>query len=155
MKQSITVLFCSISLLFGSQLPSFAQSNSCRNAVINVRTTIQNRRNIVVNFEVRDVRERWRAFPSGRLAHLVVKLGGYPFHPRQFEWADDILNSPQMLNSLSHQIISNCGDVSAVTYAKYRTGLSRTFGIVNGSVRQFQCIDPGNVLRWGQHMCSV
>ncbi|WP_008312285.1 hypothetical protein [Leptolyngbya sp. PCC 6406] len=73
--------------------------------------------------------------------------------------ADSVMVSPQFLKALSAELIQTCNGLSSVTFNRDHTGWTEVFGLVNGEVRQFDCVgddynwvDP---LPWGQMICGL
>ncbi len=66
--------------------------------------------------------------------------------------------STQMLTAMSNQLIDGCNNIAAVTYAKNHSGYRRTFGLIQGTVQEFDYITPGPgqtlKLRWGVDMMT-
>lgn len=68
--------------------------------------------------------------------------------------AENMMFSPQLLTSISRDIITGCAGIGVVTFNVDQTDWSQEYGLVNGRVQAFQCVDPGpEVLEWGTTAC--
>jgi hypothetical protein len=127
-------------------------TNSCETAVENVKARIQNNNYMTVEFKGRKIPREWQAgAPAGRPVRLIIILGGVTEGSGQI--VDNIMASTQMLTAMSNQLIEDCDNIAAVTYAKNNTGGARTFGLIQGRVQEFEYITPEPrqpfQLRWG------
>jgi hypothetical protein len=141
--------------------PSQAQSltqgvkqskNSCDTAVENVKARIQNNNYLTVEFKGKQIPSYWQeGAPAGRRSQLIIILGD----PREGtgKLVENIMTSTQMLTAMSNQLIEGCNNIAVVTYAQKASGNIRTFGLIQGTVQEFEYISPGpgqNLkLRWG------
>jgi hypothetical protein len=122
-------------------------SNACHQSLFQARNNIINTQNAflyglkVENNSLSPVR--------GKPNELVLVVGG----PGE----DTLLSSGELMQTLSEQLIQNCGTVSSVRIASNNSGWHHVFGLINGRVQIFDCIDagPGNTLRWGQYFCGL
>ena len=133
------------------------QSNSCNASLSDLRRRIQaDGRNINIEFEVREISQPWSFnSPSSRPYDLRVALGSL----RRREPATfDIMESDQMLNSITANVIRGCSDVAVVSYGILGTGYIKNFGLVNGRVQRFQCVEMGGRStprpQWGWQYCG-
>ncbi|MGL4498246.1 MAG: hypothetical protein ACRCU2_04210 [Planktothrix sp.] len=134
--------------------PAFSQADACDRAINNISTTLQENGNVDMELKVRNNIEN---APPGRPARLVVLLGSRASRG-QSPRISNILNSPQLLISLTRNVINNCDRVSSVDYGQNYTDFGRTFGLVDGEIREFECFSPEQLinrprLRWGQKVC--
>jgi hypothetical protein len=122
-------------------------SNACHQSLSQTKNNLNNVRNAflygikVENNPLSPVR--------GKPNELVLILGG----PGE----DTILSSGELMQTISEQLIENCGTVSSVKIASNNSGWHHVLGLINGRVQTFDCIDagPGNQLRWGQYFCGL
>lgn len=80
---------------------------------------------------------------------LTVMLGG--------EGQATVLSSPQFMRNISDRLIQNCGSVSAVRFTSNNSGWHDVYGLINGMVTGFTCvdIDPAREPRWGEYYCGI
>lgn len=89
----------------------------------------------------------YRAFPSDRPLELSITITG--------EDANAVMNSPQLLTTISRAFIAGCRPVGLVTFGVEYSGWINSFGVVNGSVAPFQCVDLGEQEPvWGYQYCD-
>lgn len=89
-----------------------------------------------------------QSFPSDRPNAYVITLDG--------QSASQMMTSPQLMQSISTNLISNCSTVSLVAFGKAQTDWAVHFGLVdNNEIEQFQCVnEPAqNQLPWGYKRC--
>jgi hypothetical protein len=68
---------------------------------------------------------------------------------------DSVLLSDGFLLNLSTEIINNCQMVSMVAFQADQTDWFRVYGLVRGSVREFECYNPGTGSPgWGYQFCG-
>ncbi len=135
----------------------FRRGPDCEQAITTITTTLQRNSNVNIEFGVYN---HPRNAPPDRPLGLVVWLGS-PNSRGEAQQILNILNSPELLLSLSRNVINSCGQASTVTYGIDSTDHGRTIGLVNGQIREFQCVsvppgvDPMNTPapRWGQVYC--
>lgn len=143
-------------VVLGSLLaqPAFSQADACDRAINHITTTLQENGSIDIELKVSDNTEN---APSGRPVTLMVGMGSRTSSREQGQRIINILNSPQLLISLTRNIVNNCNRVSAVEYALRYSDYIRTFGLVDGEIKVFECINSrrGNPVnpRWGQQIC--
>lgn len=122
-------------------------SNACHQSLSQAKNNINNVRNAflygikVENNPLSPVR--------GKPNELVLVVGG----PGE----DTILSSGELMQTISEQLIQNCGTISSVKIGSNNSGWHHVFGLINGRVQIFDCIEagPGNPLRWGQYYCGL
>lgn len=133
--------------------PSVKQSDTpCNRALENVRSRIQNDRHLSVEWQTEEIPSYWQeSAPAGRPYRLTIILGKP--RERSYQLVRDILASTQMLTAMTNQLIDACDDVSLVTYGLWGSGELRTFGLINGTVREFEYVGNSDSeptqLRWG------
>jgi hypothetical protein len=122
---------------------------SCETAIADGTSRIEKGREITVTTDITDRGEIYPNHPSGRSLFVRIVLDGNA--------ADSVMLSPVLQKAISSEIISSCGSVGAVTFGRYRTDWSSTFGLMpNGTIKQFECVDPDpdrDKLSWGQQVC--
>lgn len=130
-------------------------NNSCDTAIENVKARIQNNNYLTVDFQGKQIPSYWQeGAPAERRSQLIILLG----NPREGtgNFVENIMASTQMLTAMSNQLIEGCNNIAVVTYAKKGSGYIRTFGLIQGTVQEFEYITPGRgqvlKLRWGIDM---
>lgn len=80
---------------------------------------------------------------------LTFQLGG--------QGQESVLSSPQFMRNMGDRLIQSCGSVSAVRYASNASGWHDIYGLINGQVRGFTCVDLdlARDLRWGEYYCGL
>lgn len=108
---------------------------------------VGNRRLTIVNSGFDNVTDQYRSYPRGRAWGFGFVLDG--------DATVDVMTSPRFLTSVSTTIIEGCNAVGVVTFTAAESDWSDSYGLVNGQVRPFECIDPGREDRpaWGFHVC--
>ncbi|MCT7981703.1 hypothetical protein NG796_00190 [Laspinema sp. A4] len=122
-------------------------SNACHQSLSEVKNTLNNVPNTFIS---RIILENNALSPlATRPNELVVLVGG----PGQ----RTILSSVEFMQNISDQLIQNCETVSAVKLASNNSGWHHVFGLINGRVQTFECIDsgPGVQLKWGEYFCTL
>lgn len=135
----------------------FRQGRNCESAINTIITTLQENNNINIEFNVNNSIENP---PTGRPLGLIVWLES-PTSREEAQQIVNIFNSPALLISLSRNVINGCRQASTVTYGIKSPPRGRTIGLVNGQVREFECVslppevNPRNAPtpRWGQVYC--
>lgn len=64
-----------------------------------------------------------------------------------------------MMQEVSQNIISDCSNIGAVSFGIWGTDSFEVYGIIDGQVRQFGCVEfcgspPGERIDWGLQGCS-
>ncbi|MGL4497626.1 MAG: hypothetical protein ACRCU2_01070 [Planktothrix sp.] len=143
-------------VVFGSVFaqPVFSQTAACDRAINHISTTLQENGNIDMEFRVRNNPE---TAPPDRPAGLQVLLGSRTSSQEQRQRIRNIINSPQLLISLTRNVINNCDQVSTVDYGLRNTDFGKTFGLIDGEIKEFECIYSigrnTSRPRWGQVIC--
>ena len=147
-----TAMFSSLTmaLTINVQPSSSSPSYLCQDAIQSVRSQIQTGRNLEVLPTIkRNVSTGYTDAPTGRPDEYVIPLRGAE--------SLNILSSPQMMTTLARQIISQCANVSLVTFGIANSGNIVSLGLMpDGGILIFNCIEPGRGLRprWGQIVCT-
>jgi hypothetical protein len=133
-----------------SQVRSEPKGQTCEAAIANGRQRITAGRSItIVNSKILDDSQTYPDHPDGRPNIVQIILDG--------KAANSVMESPVLKKAIASEIISSCGSVGAVTFGRYRTDWSSTFGLMsNGTIKQFECVDPDperDKLSWGQLVC--
>lgn len=70
---------------------------------------------------------------------------------------ESVLSSPQFMRNMGDRLIQRCGTVSAVRYASNASGWYDVYGLINGQVTGFTCVDMDSSrrLRWGEYYCGL
>ncbi len=122
-------------------------SNACHQNLSQTTNNINNIRNAFLSEIV--VRNNSLSPVQGRPNELVLVVGG----TRQ----DVILSSGDFMQNISESLIQNCETVSSIKTASNNSGWHHVFGLINGRVQAFECVDaaPGVKLKWGQYFCTL
>lgn len=122
-------------------------SNACHQSLSQVKNPINNVTNTFVSQLI--VENNSLSPLTTRPNELVLVLGG----PGQ----GTILSSGELMQNISEQLIQNCETLSSIKIASNNSGWHHVFGLINGRVQTFECIDagPGNQLRWGEYFCGL
>lgn len=75
----------------------------------------------------------------------------------------DVWKAEKVMIEITQQIIDNCDGAAAVTFARWGSGESYTFGLFpDGSIKLFTCVEsrarsrpPAPSLTWGQSECNL
>jgi hypothetical protein len=134
--------------------PAFSQVDACDHAINNISTTLQE--NGIIDIELR-TRNNMENPPPGRPTMLIVSMGFRNVSTGQQQRISNFLNSPQLLLSLTRNIINNCNQANAVTYVQNHLQIEKTIGLVDGQIKFFDCVRHTGRdsirLRWGQQLC--
>lgn len=131
-----------------SQVNSESGEERCRTALTAATNTLEKGRNVQVStIRVRSLSEEYSDFPTDQPYGIYIGMEG--------QATADILNSPQLMTSISSQLIAECDSVSLVKFAMHQTDWNIVFGLIGESVASFECIDPspGLVMQWGKTTC--
>lgn len=132
------------------------QSNSCNASLSDLRRRIRaDGRSVDIEIDVREISRPWSLnSPSGRPYELRVVVGSLR---RRQPAAFDVMESDQMLISIASNVIRNCNNVAVISYGLYSSDYVKSFGLVNGRVRPFQCLQNRDRStpppRWGWQYC--
>lgn len=131
-----------------SQLTNSSPDSSCNAAIQSAKRQLEPLPPSQIRADQMDVATLNQSPPSNRPNAYVLTLSG--------ESASDVMNSPQLMRSISADLIENCATVSLVAFGKAQTDWSIHFGLVgNTQIEQFQCIHKPtqNRLPWGYQRC--
>jgi hypothetical protein len=149
----ITIGLISTNLLF-STLPTQAQSSKqtskCEATIQSVKHKITKGRKVKVPTIFRsDIPDYYQNIPKNRAFRYSFGLRGAE--------TENVLNSTQLLSSLSRDIFNNCHNISQVIFGIHETDAVMIFGLMPGNkVSLFdKCLDPGSFkkLPWGYDVC--
>jgi hypothetical protein len=121
---------------------------------------IQLGRRINLDVERIDLSTWATGYPAERPLGLIFAMGGYGRGISADTEA--ILSSPVMMEAIATRIIEQCPSISYVAFAANNSGWRVPFGVINGSVEGFRCMDePNHRIRarqsaqWGFYDCSI
>ncbi|MCT7987163.1 SH3 domain-containing protein [Laspinema olomoucense] len=122
-------------------------SNTCHQSLSQVKNTLNNVPNTLVSGII--IENNSLSPLTTRPNELVLMVSG----PGQ----RTILSSGELMQNISESLIQNCGTISSVKIASNNSGWHHVFGLINGRVQTFECIDagPGSQQRWGQYFCGL
>ena len=123
-----------------------AQSEAeCDRALVSVRQTIGQNRDIPVSFRSRNIPngvwEEGRPANSDKTVQVIMGklVPGVGMQGNEHQILD-VMNSPQFRNSIASQIINACSGVNVVEFVQDRSDYFVYNGLINGAVKQFECI---------------
>jgi len=127
--------------------------NSCEAALENITKKISgDNRRISVSINPEEIAETYSRMPIDRPYRIKVVMRG------DRRDVGNVMNSVQLLTSITKAVIGNCNRVSVISYAQANSDYIRDYGIsLSGKVQEFQCVDPRTArlqtLSWGQYPC--
>ena len=94
-----------------------------------------------------DISQGYSDYPADAPIGVVFRMNG--------QAAADVMNSHQFMTTISTQLITECQPVSLVDFQVNYTDWSAKYGLVNGNVIAFECVEPGvgAYTQWGQEFC--
>lgn len=116
--------------------------------------------------QLAEERTRLNGVRNGFLGAIYLASSGVsPYRDRPHEMTfrlggqgqASVLSSPQFMRNMGDRLIQACGSVSAVRYASDASGWHDIYGLINGQVTGFTCvdIDAARDLRWGEYYCGL
>jgi hypothetical protein len=102
----------------------------------------------VVDVSTTNLSERYQNFPGNAPLGVTFAMQGRA--------TENVLNSPQLMTTVSTQMISECQPVSWVRFGFYRSDWYVDYGLINNTVAAFdQCSDPSSpgLPNWGEIFC--
>lgn len=130
-----------------SQLTS-SPDLSCKAAIQSTKRQLEQLQSSQIWMNQVDVVTLNQSPPSDRPDAYVLTLSE--------QSASDLMNSPQLMRSISANLIENCPTISLVAFGKAETDWSIHFGLMgNTQIEQFQCVNEPtqNRLPWGYQRC--
>jgi len=123
---------------------------ACTAAVQKAMRRFEETRNVdVASMDLVNLSERYSNYPANAPYGIAFNLEGRA--------VPDIMNSSQLLMSISTQVITECSIISLVIIGQNQTDYNSTYGLAGDSVSAFQqCQEPGMesaLLRWGEVYC--
>ncbi|MEO0688327.1 MAG: hypothetical protein AAFY76_25515 [Cyanobacteria bacterium J06649_11] len=131
-----------------AQTLSDEEQSQCETALLDAVNTIQDGRAVqVVGITSVDLSTRYSDYPTDAPLGVIIQMEG--------QATADVLSSDQFMTSVSTGIIQQCGPVSLVDFDMNGTDWTVVYGLVNGTVAQFECLTPGPSpdAKWGQEFC--
>ncbi|MBP0032463.1 MULTISPECIES: hypothetical protein [Roseofilum] len=137
------------------------ENTQCSNTLASVEQKISQNQNIPITFDWEDMPDQvWGdATPAGAEQMLHVTMGRPiqsntvpQHHPRTL----DVMNSSKFRNDLATEIIDSCPGVGLVIFGLMATDYSRSHGVVNSKVQEFQCFETSSrrdPIPWGFERC--
>lgn len=118
----LAVLFIVSSPIYGQDYTNFRPS--CEQTIQISQRRIQG----FVSVDKSRMDARYNEFPQEKPYRLRIS-----FQSRQSP-------SKTIMIQVSQQILSACNDISVVSFGLTRTDYIRDFGVINGTIREFQCL---------------
>jgi hypothetical protein len=131
-----------------SQLTNISSDSSCSAAIQSAKRQLEQLQPSQIWINQVDVATLNQSPPSDRPHAYFLTLSG--------QSTSDMMSSPQLMRSISAEVIENCPTVSLVSFGKAETDWSIHFGLVgNTQIEQFQCVNEPtqNRLSWGYQRC--
>ena len=92
------------------------------------------------------INDGYRVFPAERPGAMNIVIDG--------EDANAVMRSPQLLTTVARAFIEGCRPVGLVTFGVPASDWTNSFGLINGRVQPFQCVEPGEAApTWGFEYC--
>jgi hypothetical protein len=136
--------------------PSLAQENQveldsqCLSIVQKAQSRLQEGRNLSVQIRTVDQSEYQEDSPENRPILVRLVMDGTA--------AASVMNSSQLMKSISTEVIQHCESVSVVVFGVNCSGWHTTFGLFDqGRVKEFQCFEyvRGKKMPYGYQNCDV
>ena len=131
-----------------AQTLSDEEQNQCETALLDAVNTIEDGRAVqVVDITSVDLSTRYSDYPINSPLGVVIQMEG--------QATADVLSSDQFMTSVSTGIIQQCEPVSLVDFDMNETDWTVVYGLVDGTIVQFECLTPGPGpdAKWGQEFC--
>lgn len=131
-------------------MPASAQQSSnevrqqCETALNNAENLLVNNRHLWI-VDTRTSPVEYESYPYQRSFALAIVMQGNA--------VEDVMNSSQLLATISQSILQSCPTVGLVTFGESETDWLRTFGWIGNRAREFECRDPGEATSWGYMTC--
>jgi hypothetical protein len=123
--------------------------NPCFAALQAVENTVEQGRDVAVtNIQIQEMSQSYADYPSERPKGLMFAMRGSD--------VAHVMNSPQLLTDLTTDVVNHCGAVSSMTFAGEHSDWAITYGLIDGQIQQFSCLEAvrgGRSTRWGEHYC--
>lgn len=161
MNKDIIIGLIAVDALFLLSFPVQAQNlriegetRKCTAALRSAQTTIRKGRNITINkTSKRDISSIYNEHPENRPSGYVFGLSGSA--------AESVMNSGQLMATISNSIMKHCPQVSIVEFNLYRTDATVTFGYDGENrVKEFtECVSllearSNAKIAWGKIFCE-
>lgn len=128
--------------------PIHTSSNLCDTAIRSTKSQLEQLQQGKIWINQVDVAQLNPSFPNDRPHAYAITLDG--------QAASNVMKSPQLMQSISTNLISNCSTVSLVSFGKAQTDWSIHFGLIGSTqIEQFQCVNEPTPdrLPWGYKRC--
>ena len=125
------------------------ETSACQDSLQSAKAQLEQEGEVAVKTRTIDMStgQKPAGYPDNRPIRYFFSLEG--------QGTEDILHSPQMMQTISTAIIETCDSVSQVTFEMSHTDWQMPFGLLeSGKVEQFQCAhDPRAGIPWGYMAC--
>jgi hypothetical protein len=144
------IAFASFSWLGYSKQPTFAQQplSTCQNALLDAGRTLRDGRDLrITNVRLEHLSSQYRSFPANRPDSVLLAMEGRAVY--------DVMASGQFMTILATRIMNGCSSIGMVSFGQGHSDWVISFGMVNGQVESFYCLEFGSsrVARWGEQYC--
>ena len=123
-------------------------SNKCQAAIDKGKSKVASVSGIGINkSNNNDISSIYENIPKERSSQYQFTVGG--------SGGKNIMYSPVFMSDISKNIISNCNNIGSVKFEVDQTDNRIAYGLVNDSVKKFDCTAPTDKskLKWGQVSC--
>lgn len=129
----------SILLLLGAfAVPATAKSAQCNRTLQTVKSQLTN----VQKFQTGKLISSGLPRPQGRSQQLNVVVN-----------SDKFMNNSQMQLAMAKKIVANCPQIGLVAFSQDQTDWVNMYGLINGKVQAFECVDMEEKAKWGEYPC--
>ncbi len=155
------LIFCLVTTMALPKTSKAQDSNvECKKAVANAKSRLRKTVNSTSILSIREDKLDYPDAPTNRNREIGFYFDYFKdSRPQLKVGIENILNSPQLMKSMSQDIISKCSSISAVYFAgTFNAGCPLYFGLMpNGTVKLFKFVSPGELnreIKWGENYCT-
>ena len=146
---AIALALCLPPIPVNAQQSSNTTRQQCEAALDNAENILVNNRHLwIVDTRTSSMEDvGYQRYPQGRSVALDLVIAGNA--------VESVMNSPQLLTSISQSIMQTCPGVGLVSFGVDQTDWGITFGWIGNRAREFECVDPGDgdTNSWGYVTC--
>lgn len=122
----------------------------CENAVARSIEVVGNEAAQIANLDFSNISDIYKDVPRDSIYRITFGM--------EAGAEEDIPGSLELWTTASAQIIEGCQSIGIVRFGKYASGNVISFGLVDGKISPFQCIEPDETkpiesLEWGKTIC--
>ncbi len=130
------------------KVASRGESGKCQAAIDEGKSKVASVSDIGINKSIKDdISSIYQDMPKERSAQYQFTVGG--------RGGKNIMYSPVFMSKISKNIISNCNNIGSVKFEVDQTDNRVAYGLVNDSVKKFECTSPTatSKIKWGEISC--